>query len=152
MSIEQNTADTILENPIVVQVENKQYEVPPVTLATLIEVSKYISTLPQLALSREDFTIHLGLKYAKESEYLSDIISLLILGKRRTRVSVFGITLFNRQKRLSRRLSQRCTPKQIFDMMYSIVNTMEIGFFLETIIFLNEVNITKQTKMTASGD
>lgn len=141
--------DTILENSFEVYV-GKNYEVKPPTLATLIEVSKYINTIPPLDIASDESAVKHALSMAKDTAFIGDVLAILILGKNRLERRILGFKI-DRKKRLAKRILNHLTPKEAFEVFFTIINSMGIAFFLQTIIFLDEVNLTKPTKTTASG-
>lgn len=84
-TIQQRTADTILQNPIgSVTIGEQTYEIEAPTTGTLIMISALASELPQLDpdTPREEFVSAL-IKAAGESESLGQIAATIILGAKR---------------------------------------------------------------------
>lgn len=154
-TLESKTSEAILETPKQVTIGGKVYEVAPPTMATLIEVSKYISSLPEINIENEDKIIHEALANASECEYLGDLAAILILGKKKikpyeVKSRKYGIipqkkTVYPQQE-LSTEILDELSPKNIFTLILSILNDMEVGFFLQTTIFLRDVNLLRKTK------
>ena len=96
MNIERQVASAILQKDIEIVLGSRKIKVPRPTLGTMIEISRMISefgisdvkTDLQNALSET-------LKVAKDSDKLADILALLILGTKKTVLSIkiFGISI-----------------------------------------------------------
>lgn len=160
-TIEKMVCETIQQEPIEVQVNETTYRVAPPTVATLIEVSKYISQLPEITM-QDDFKA--ALAYACECEFVGDIVAILMLGKKHLVVErqvkkrkFFGLIEYthtesvNRQSELARMLLEELSPKELSSLGNEILQKMEIGFFLGFTTSLLEVNLLRSTRMTQSG-
>ena len=150
--IEEKTAQTILEERLNVMVGKRTYSVAHPTIATLIEVSRLISKMPKMNLDGDETAVISALSNAKDVSFLGDILAVLIVGKKRqSKFSLFRLKEKLKLKRLSRKILNRLSPKELYSAFFQIMNSFEIGFFLQTTIFLQEVSLTKPTKTTASG-
>lgn len=154
-TLESKTSETILETPKQITIGGKVYDVAPPTMATLIEASKYISSLPEISIKDEDRMIHEALANANECQYLGDVAAILILGKKKikpyeVKSRKYGIIPLKKtvypQQELSAEILDELSPKKVFTLIVSILNDMEVSFFLQTTIFLRDVNLLRKTK------
>ena len=161
-TIETKTSETILETPFVVSVGGVRYDVARPTLATLIEVSKFISQLPESIENVEendDAILKEVLSIAFNCGYLGDIVAILILGSKGIRpttkevvVKRFGFIpqkqtiIVNPQAELAKTILEELDPKELFDMTITLLQKLEVAFFLSTLIFLKGVNLLRKTK------
>ena len=150
MNIEKQVASAILQEDIEVKIGAKQIKVPRPTLGTMIDVSRLISQcgIDDFKMSAESALTD-TLRIAKDCESLADILSVLMLGRKRTvlKVSIFGndIIIKDRKKRLKKQILENFTPKNIAEIIAQILGQMECAFFLATITTLNQVNILRKT-------
>lgn len=171
-SPEQRVADTILQEPTIIKVGEKEYAVAPPSTATLILVSAAVSRLPRIQLD-ENRLVQDVLGAAKDCAAIGDIVAVMILGAKhvkdeavrieeRTVTSCFG--LFKRKMRvevreskreqLSRELLENLSPRELQSVLAQILGTLEVGDFFGLTTFLLEVNTTRPTKVvnqTVSG-
>ena len=171
-TIEEKVAQTILQQPLTIDVGDQQYQVAPPSTATLILVSAAVSRLPHLTLDQEQL-VQEAINVAKDCQPIGEIVATLILGAKHvndvvesyvetTRSYCFG--LFKRRVRnkvsvikreaLSRQLLEELTPRELQSILVRILNAMEIGDFFGLTTFLLGVNTIKRTKVesqTASG-
>lgn len=158
--IEKLVSEIIQEDFIEVKVLDKTYRVAQPTTATLIECSKYISQIPKIDIDENRNITLEALRVAKDCSFIGDVVAILILGKKGLKTTVtkskyFGLKKYqvekDNQKELSKILLEELTPKELNDLGNIILSKMDIGFFLGFTISLQEVNLTKPTKTTASG-
>ena len=145
--IENKAASSILEKEIKVDVLGKEYSVKPVSVATLIEVSRLISDLPYID-SKVDNILAETLRTARDCKVLGEIAATLILGVRRKRsfLKFFFESIEEVQfKNLSETILHM-TPKQLNKLLTILITTMEIGDFFGLTTSLSEVNLLKPTK------
>jgi len=161
-TIETKTAETVLETPFSVSVGGKSYEVARPTLSTLIEVSKFISQLPEsieTVEQNDDAILKEVLSIAFDCGYLGDIVAILILGSKGIKPTTKAITVkkygfipikktisVNPQAELSQIILEELDPKELFNMTISLLHKLEVAFFLSTLIFLKGVNLLRKTK------
>ena len=81
-TIEQNTAETLLQQPEAVAVGGKTYMIAPPSIATLVLVSRSIAELPHVRLD-QDRVLESSLAIAKNCQDIGDIAATLILGAKR---------------------------------------------------------------------
>ena len=159
-TIEKNAAETILQSEFEVKVGTKMYNVARASLATLIEVSKYISQLPNIEIGDEEAVLKESLAVAYKSEYMGDIVAILILGSKgikpktvRSSKKYFGfvpnlkmVTVYP-QKELAQEIIEEVNPKELFELTITLLQKMEVTFFLTSLIFLRDVNLLRKTKI-----
>jgi hypothetical protein len=159
-TVEQKVAETILDKRESVEIGGVTYEVAPPSLGTLILVSELISTLPPIRKGIKDNDIITeALSYARNGRVIAEIAATLIIGAKEIRTpeikSSFGRVIKKSGKQLKEELTERllleASPEKIGEVIVGTINRSGVGFFLTTSIFLNEANLTKPTKTTASG-
>lgn len=147
-TIESQTADTILQSPKKIQIGVKEYEVARPNFATLIEVSKLISTAPKIPNSED--TLVKSLAIAKDSEVITEILALLIVGHKKSNSLLSYRRKIKRKmkrKKLSIEICNELDNEEILDAIVELLKDMKVGFFLSIITFLNEVNLLRETKI-----
>lgn len=173
MKIEQQVADTILQNSIGnFVVDGKEYQVQPPTTGTLIMISALISTLPEIkgVPNEKDFVAEI-LGMAKDCQALGQIAATLILGAKRIKehpmVSVPSYTLkkkFNWKKLrreeaphetsvpvferdyLAEKILDNMTAKQLQGFINDILSEGELANFFVLTTSLREKSITSPTR------
>lgn len=169
-TIEQKTAQAILQQTEEVIVGGVTYQVSPPSTATLILASEAISLLPSRKMDSED-VLNESLAVARDCRVIGDIIAILILGaKNLTETSEGkrfgwrslwgglihrGRTEDDRKAELSKRLLEDLTPKELNELCARLLSKMQIGDFFGLTSFLQEINLLRPTKevseTTASG-
>ena len=158
-TIEKLTCDTILQNPITITVLGKEYKVAPPSVATLIEVSKYIAQIPEMNVNEKGNVLTEVLASAKDCGCFGDIAAILILGKKNlvSRKKYF-LGLFSREennlKKLADELILNLSAEELNGLIQEIFKTLRVDFFFAVSIFLQNVNQLRKTKekeTTASG-
>jgi hypothetical protein len=161
--IEQKVSEAILQRPEDIVIGGETYTVQPPSVATLILASEAIAQLPVAKLDSEN-VVSESLHIAKDCRILGDIIAILILGAKRlkeTKTTVkkrlFGLiqsteeTTVDNRAALSEKILSELSPKELNSLLTNLLLKMETAFFFGTIIFLIDVNLTRPTKTTASG-
>lgn len=172
-TIESKAANTILQQPMEINVGARTYHVAPPSVATLILVSEAVSRLPQEELNEEN-VMEESLSIAKDCRVLGDLAATLILGakhindvekrqeKRRKR-HLWGLfhtshTIEVREtakERLSRELLEELTPRELHNTIAQILLKMQVGDFFGLTTFLTKINLLRPkkvvTEVTASG-
>lgn len=156
--VEEKVKDTILENPINVQVGSKTYQVAPPTIATLILASEAVSRIPKFTLDPEKL-VQECFRIARHTRFLGEIAAVLILGAQRSdlRVKPAHTGLFSRLRALfSRRRTQKdlladeilfnLSPKDLFQVLSRVLSTLELSDFFGLTTFLTEINLLHQTR------
>lgn len=172
---EQKVSDTILQKPIEVSVGGKKYTASPASTATLILVSEAISLLPHAKLDPERL-VEDSLSIAKECRPLGDIAAILLLGAKNLKETVkvrqkvekrrlFGLVkvtetieterVIDRKAELAAELLGDLSPRELNNLVVSLLQKMELGDFFGLTTFLTEINLLRPTKVenetTASG-
>lgn len=150
-------ADTILQNPVELQIGGKVYNVAPPSTATLIMVSKEIASLPQVQLTKQHIAED-SLYIAKDCEQLGDILAILIIGAKKIKSERKRWWMFWKRdikKTLSKKILEELSPVELAQDIYTLTSTLQLGDFFGLTTFLIEVNLLRQTKVetetTASG-
>ena len=153
------TADTILEKDITVELAGKTYNAKRPTLATLIEVSRLISELPNIELFDTDSITSekiveankKGLFYAKNCEVAGLILATLILGyKKRKRLSKLYFEW--KRMRLALRLVNDLTIDELIKSSQKLLTGLDAASFFVFIASLSAVNLMGEAmKTTPSG-
>lgn len=166
-TIEQKTAQAILQKTEDITVGGKTYQVSPPSTATLILASEAISQLPSRKMNSGD-VLNESLAVAKDCRMIGDIVAILILGakklsktrRRGWRSFIDKLTRRNRtvdesMAELSRKLLEDLPPKELNELCARLLSQMQIGDFFGLTSFLQEINLLRPTKevseTTASG-
>jgi hypothetical protein len=164
MRVEEKVASTIFQEKEKIKIGTKEYDIAPPTTATLIQVSRLISKLPEVKLESDEVFFG-SLMIAKDCQILGHIAAILILGVDR------NTFYHSEEKRLLNRLKSRhakkvkalsdtllceCTPKELNSIIVQQLSRMEIGDFFALTTSLCEINILRKTRgvvptTTASG-
>ena len=160
---EQKVADTLLERKILVKVGAKVYEAPAPTLGTLVMVSELIAELPELETKEDVAAIFRNIRH---SGRIARICAIFILGAKAVKNE--RVSSENRLRNLLRLRAPRtavdalaeeildnCTPADTSKIVANLTEASNLEDFFELSTFLQEVNLTKPTKVeektTASG-
>ena len=164
-TIEQKTGAAVLQKPIRVTVGEREYEVAPPSLATLILVSEAVSLLPRFV-PDADKMVAQAYHYARDSKPLGDVLAILILGAKnltgfqKSRVSTRKLFLglfpywkeqevtteVDLKEELSEYLLENMSPRQLNELITRLTENLEIGFFFGLTTFLSEINLLSPTK------
>ena len=157
MKIEKLIADTINDNPLQIEIRGQKIDIPRPTVGTIIEVSKHISEFPEMPQNIKTAAIvPSALNIAKDCGKLGEIMAILMLGKKGmyTEFRLFGRTIYRRNnvKRLATEL-EHLTTEEYANILITVFKGMNLSFFLNIIISLQDINQLKKTKTeaTASG-
>ncbi len=158
-TLEKIVSETILEQPHQIKVGNLTINCEVLSVRALIEVSAFISQLPDIGITDKTNVITEVLSIAKDSDYIGDIAAIMILGGNELRqtikvpkISLFGRVLLSetktidRQKELKEYLLDKLDSEQLHSLILKLLKGLKTDFFLSTIIFLEEVNLLKRTK------
>lgn len=155
-TIEQKTAETLLQKPQEVIIGNKHYSAAPPTIATLVLVSEAISQMPKLELDPEGRNI-VGecLRSAKDCRFLGDVAAILILGGKRLRKGGRRLFCRNERKALARDILENYSPSGLQSLIAALLQRLELGDFFALTAFLQDASLAKATRAvnqtTASG-
>lgn len=159
-TIEQRVADTLLDRPDHVAIGGVDYEMPPLTLATLVLVSEAISKLPRVERPQGSQQIVASvLGNARHFGGLADVAAILVLGakrlteRRKTSAHKLGPfewggreEVIDRRARLAKTIAEECRPSDIFDIVVRRLQDAEVGSFFAITTSLSEANILAPTK------
>lgn len=173
-TIEQQVAQTLLQQATEVKIGDKTYTAAPPSVATLILVSEAVSRLPQRILDKANIVSEC-LAVAKDCRFLGDVAAILLLGARHINsqaatpqtapqnpVRRFFSRLFHRQtaqtaeqpltdrQRLANDLLEEMSPAKLHGLIATLLQGMELADFFALTTFLTEVNLTRQTKVGTS--
>lgn len=156
---EAKVAQTVLQEPTLVTVGDRTFDVAPPTLKTLILASAAISQLPQEQLDH-DHIVQETLYIAKNCAVLGDVAAILILGAKglketatRPRKGLLGLLGFkhkvviDRQAELANYLLENLSAKSLRDVIMSLVQKLQLGDFFGLTTFLIDLNLLRPTKV-----
>ena len=168
MRVEDRVAETILQKPMELKVGGQVYKVAKPTLATLIEVSRYIAMLPKAdEIDKNDYISYILLNASKYGRVLANIAAVLIVGiNQDTKVpqneNCKKIRWFWQKKKAGKieamadEIMNSASCQEISEIISGALSYQSIGFFLSTIISLSGVNVSEKTKndteATAPGE
>lgn len=81
-TIEQRTAEAVLQKPKEVAIRGRKYTIAPPSIATLILASEAVSKLPALKLDAES-VVEEVLHNARDCEAIGELVAVLLLGAKR---------------------------------------------------------------------
>lgn len=160
--MEEQVAQTLLEEPTTVTIGGEAYKVAPPSIFTLVRASKYISKIPTDTISEGNIfgsIIH----NAEEYENIAWAISAILLGKKFTEILTYPKWQFWRKKNnvtkgemMAKKLIN--TPiTEVSAAFFKVLGQIDIRAFFVITTSLKGMMITKPTKeveneTTASGD
>ena len=160
--MEEQVAQTLLEEPTTVTIGGEAYKVAPPSIFTLVRASKYISKIPTDTISEGNIfgsIIH----NAEDYENIAWAISVIVLGKKFTEIVTYPKWQFWKRKKnvtkgenLVKKL-MKAPINEVSTAFFKVLGQMDIRAFFVITTSLKGMMITKPTKeveteMTASGD
>lgn len=160
--MEEQVAQTLLEEPTTVTIGGEAYKVAPPSIFTLVRASKYISKIPTDTISEGNIfgsIIH----NAEEYENIAWAISAIVLGDDFTEVETYPKWQFWKRKKnvtkgenLVKKL-MKAPIDEVSTAFFKVLGQMDIRAFFVITTSLKGMMITKPTKeveneTTASGD
>ena len=166
-TLEQKTADTILQRAAKVNIGGEEYEAAPPSIATLILVSEAVSRLPHVVLDPKN-VVEESLSIARDCRALGDIVAIFILGaknlkekvkvqKNREKRYLWGLfkrqvveeveEVIDRKAELAQELLEELTPAELYDLTVTVLQRMNLTDFFGLTTFLIEINLMRQTKV-----
>lgn len=166
-TIEQKTAEAVLQKDITLTVGEKTYTMAPPSVATLILASEAISTLPKVHLDGNRVAEE-ALNIAKDCRPIGDVLAILMLGARNLTTTekrtvkrphrlLWGLIKWTTEKEeevtidkkaeLASSLMGDHTPQEIYLMLAQLLTKMQIQDFFGLTTFLTEVNLLRTTKV-----
>ena len=152
-TIEAKVAAAILVDRTELKAGGKIYQVAPPTIRTLIAVSAKISELPTITPDPESIFLE-AMVIAADCEVLGMILSLLILGAKKTkpRWSIFRTR--DQHQKLADELLANLSPSEFNIAITEVLKGMEIADFFSitaSLVGINLLRATRETETTASG-
>ena len=160
--MEEQVAQTLLEEPTAVTIGGEAYQVAPPSIFTLVRASKYISKIPTDTINEGNILGSI-VHNAEEYENIAWAISVIVLGKKFTEVVTYPKWQFWRKKKnvtkgelLAKKLIN--TPiTEVSAAFFKVLGQIDIRAFFIVSTSLKGMMITKPTKevenqTTASGD
>ena len=160
--MEEQVAQTLLEEPTAVIIGGEAYQVAPPSIFTLVRASKYISKIPTDTISEGNILGSI-IHNAEEYENIAWAISVILLGKDFTQIVTYPKWQFWRKKKnvtkgelLAKKLIN--TPiTEVSAAFFKVLGQIDIRAFFVITTSLKGMMITKPTKevgneTTASGD
>lgn len=155
--IERKVADAILEKNIgTLEIDGKQYNIAPPSIATLILVSEIVAGLPIVEKVDNKQIVYSVLHYAKDFKALGEMAAILILGAKECRSGkrprfyrirhFFGYEYKPTKDELAEIILQNVRPTVLFDVIIQRLKDMEVSSFFAITTSLSEANILKPTK------
>lgn len=154
-TIEQQTAQTILDEPEEITINGRKYTAPSPTPATTIAVSAIVSEMPRTATGNGNI-IQFVLKNAKDCEPMGQAIAVMILGKKRPINPIIDRYRDAKTKKLASIILHELSNEQLSTTFTKLLARMEIPHFFAISTFLIEINMLQATRgvekrTTASG-
>lgn len=157
--VESAAASALLGRSRVCVVDGETFEMPPLTLATLILVSEGVSGLPTVEKASGEQILWSVLRHARSFGALADIAAVLILGakgleeRRETWRFRLGplrwgrrVEVVDRRARLAERIRLNVRPTELFNLVVRRLQDAEVGAFFALTTSLSEVNLLRPTK------
>ena len=154
-NLETKTSETVLQKPIEVKVGDEVFLAAPPSFATLIELSRFIPDLAEVKGSTSEDIVMQCLAYAGKSEYIGEMVAIMILGakgirpevvKKRKWLFIPREEVVYPQKVLGQKINLELSIKEIFELFVQLLNSLDVVFFSEITTFLRGVNLIKKTK------
>lgn len=170
-TLEQKTAQAVLQQPIEVEIREKKYKIAPPSIATLILVSEAVSLLPAIRLDAEKIVEEV-LSTAKACRPIGDIIATLILGSKNLTETVekeveeqhsrlFGLIRWtsrktvtetiDRKAELAKELLEELSPQEMYNLFAKALANMQLQDFFGLTTFLTETNLLRPTKVVTEA-
>ena len=180
-TLEQEVADSVLESKgAAITIGGTEYRPAPPTIATIIEISAIVSTIPTVN-KDSDNILYEVLRTAKDMRPLGDIAAVLILGSKRARenrpITKAGEktearywswrkfrmvtetkqgedTTVSERRYLSDAILSEMSPHTLLELVIKLIGNLQLGDFFELTTSLSAANLLKRTKEvgTASGE
>lgn len=160
--MEEQVAQTLLEEPTTVTIGGEAYKVAPPSIFTLVRASKYISKIPTDTIS-EGNVFGSIVHNAEDYENIAWAISAILLGKKFTEIVAYPKWQFWRREKnvtkgemLAKKLIN--TPiTEVSSAFFKVLGQIDIRAFFVITTSLKGMMITKPTKeveneTTVSGD
>lgn len=154
-TIEQQTAETVLQKPIQKTICGVTYQIAPLSTATLIEVSQLVSQLPHRKLDLENI-LYESLSVAKDCRLLGEIAAIMVIGaqipterEKKPQNALFRIFTRTKKQLSAKELGDvilhTLSPSQLHKLIIEMLGMLEISDFFGLTTSLLEVNLLQQT-------
>ncbi len=170
-TVQERVADEILQEPLQVQIGNRNYSVPTPTTATLIMLSKLIPSIPIDKIDETDnqLIVSYVLSNAQDYAFIGEFLAILILGAKRCQEKRYSKSShwwqilrtkekMNEKDELAQYILSETTPAEQFIILTQLIRRMQVGDFFGLITFLQGMSILAPTqekvlkKTTVSGE
>lgn len=175
-TLEQHTADVILQRPKKFTIGGKEYEMAQPTLATLVLVSEAVAELPETVFKEDSLVVDV-LREARHFRGLAEIAAIMLLGEKnlttveRRKIVKPGKTylwgllrepdieteeefIVDCKAALTKELLN-CNIRELSAAVGMLIRSMQTEDFFVVASFLTSINLTKPTRkeaqMTVSG-
>jgi hypothetical protein len=151
-TIEQKTAETILQKVENIQIGDEVYVVAPPSIATLIIASEIVAEMPKGCVLKDDEEIlKETLRTAKDFKRLGELLAVLILGAKgltEEKKRFFGLikTKVDKKAELSDKISNNIGATEYASLFVALLTKMQVSDFFGIITFLTEITLTKATR------
>lgn len=145
-TIEQQTAETILQKDGSIKIGRRTFRNPKPTSAALIEASAIVSTLPRIVTNQDEPFVE-TMRIAKDCVHVADAVAVLLTGAKRSQCG-FALCrkLYEWRKARVRRILLEClTPAQLQQLAIHLFRQSEAAHFFDLTTFLIGINMLKPT-------
>lgn len=147
-TIEQQTADTILQRPETLTIGERTFNVPKPTTAALIMASAAASKLPRVSLQGGEDLVSEVLRVGRDCAPIGEVLACLITDTRGSMSSGEAHKQYEeRLKETTAALLEEGSPSELMRAAALLLNTSDVSNFFGLTTFLVEVNLTKATKV-----
>jgi hypothetical protein len=159
-TLEQKTANEVLQEPLIIKIDGKDYQVAPPTPATVVKISAIVSEFPEQFIDKKKI-IESIIATAKDCGSIGMFAATLILGETKTKKEIKRdkYKIFKREiskDDLADIIMHKMKNSELNKTISLILSRLEIIDFFAITTSLNEINILRKTKevekkTTASG-
>ena len=152
-TIEQKTADTILQKQDVIEFRGRKFRFKRPSSATLIAASAAASKLPRVKIDGKDVISDI-LRIGKDCTPTGEVVAILLCGARGyLRKGIRHILYERRIRMMTTHLLEDLTPTELQELASKLLIRSDVSSFFGLTAFLIEANMLKATKAetTASG-
>ena len=124
-TIEQQTAETILQKDGSIKIGRRTFRNPKPTSAALIEASAIVSTLPRIVTNQDEPFVE-TMRIAKDCVHVADAVAVLLTGAKRSQCGF-------------------APPAQLQQLAIHLFRQSEAAHFFDLTTFLIGINMLKPT-------
>lgn len=151
--IQHKVADTILQRSLTLNLGGAEYDVESPTLGTLILVSERIAKIPIFDIDTNN-VIESLLGNAKHCKAIGEVLAVFILGAKKLK-DLDRVRLCHKHHKsaedvvteLGEQFCNTCSLEEINIAFGKIIKSISVNDFFAITTFLQEVNLTKPTKV-----